>query len=290
MNGDYSATAEGKLWPFDTPITEQGYDVAREATKKIEEAHAKAAFRFILCSPYRRCLETASVVAKVLDLPVLLDEEIGEVWEEKMPSDMPPHRYNKELEEITNKLGLRILNATDSSSNSWRLGRRPVYPETIPQGHTRNLIHLDHVLETCAKLRMNIIICTHAPCVAAMANVFQRGGGDMKSLDYCATVFATRTYMPNTPITLKHGLYAYDWSVDTQGIATSLDLEATEEAHLSFCDSINDKVRARRASQAYDDKLLQELLQTLSRTLPRAKPKPNAPPAKLPADTDPSRV
>lgn len=58
----------------DPSLTEEGRRQARDAA----EALGQSGLRRILASPYRRALQTASIIAESLDLPIEVDPIVGE--------------------------------------------------------------------------------------------------------------------------------------------------------------------------------------------------------------------
>merc|ERR1719158_1659817 len=104
----------GKEYPFDGPLTKAGVQLASRVAQELQVLHSEVNFSAIACSPYLRCLETAAEVAKLLQLPVMLDQEMAEVWEAAMPSTHMPHRPPADLKVLTDDLGLRLANPVEN--------------------------------------------------------------------------------------------------------------------------------------------------------------------------------
>merc|ERR1712232_489353 len=106
----YKDCEEGRAWPFDTPLTDNGIKLAQKVAVELADLHARSKFAMVVSSPYRRCMQTAAQVTKQLSLPVVLDQEVGEVWEEAMPKERPPHRSPLELQAMAKELGMTVKN------------------------------------------------------------------------------------------------------------------------------------------------------------------------------------
>jgi len=234
VDTSYKETDEGRLWPFDTPLTENGIRLARSVGAELAEVHKQAQFTMIASSPYRRCLQTTAEIAKVLNIPVVIDQEIGEVWSEDMPSEFPPHRSPMELLEMTKTLGIQIRNPKLPQGGIKLFGKPPKWPETIKDGHHRCIVRTNTYVQQSAQNLQNFIICSHAPAVAAMCDIFQRGVCDVSKLEYCARVIACRQLKPN--VEFEESVYVDQWDVQSKGISMELNVDASEEKHLETCE------------------------------------------------------
>ena len=68
-------------WRYNCPITKAGVLRARKIGEEIK-SHSESgdnSFSVIVTSPYLRCVETAVEIAKVMELPVVVDRRLGEV-------------------------------------------------------------------------------------------------------------------------------------------------------------------------------------------------------------------
>jgi len=241
----YLETAEHKARPFDSPLTENGIKLAQDVALELLEKQPKAKFSMIVSSPYRRCMQTAAEVAKVLKLPVLLDQEIGEVWDKTMPSDGPPHRSPLELVALAKELGIEVKNPLLEDGGFKLFGKRPVkYPEELKDGHLRLLVRIEHYILESQLNEANFIIVSHAPAVAAMMNIFERGMCDLEKLEYCAMVSATRGPICNSQAASEkereESVFAQQWTVETKRLASGLNLDGCEE---DFQEEIKDTLR-----------------------------------------------
>merc|ERR1712129_24693 len=143
-------------------------------------------------------------------------------------------------------------------------GKHGQWPETIRQGHKRSIVRVETYIEQSATNRQNYIIVSHAPAVAAMFDIFQRGLCDVQRLNYCARVIAKRSVRAST-MSEEHGVYAEQWDVDSKGVDTELNLNATEEAHLTYCDEAQSNVANRRENRTKTDFVFDKTLVDLVR-------------------------
>lgn len=259
----YKETEEGKKWPFDTPLTANGVKLAREVAVELAKLHEKACFAMVASSPYRRCMETAAEVAKALKLPVIIDQEVGEVWDEAMPQERPPHRSATQLQEMAQTLGMRVTNPVLPEGGFKLFGKRPQeWPETTAMGHKRCIVRMETYIEQSAATQQNFIIVSHAPMVAAMMDLFQRGMCDVEKLDYCARVIATRSTR-KSQVGLEHGVYAEQWAVDSKGVQVGINMDATEENHLQFCNEAQQMASKRKSLRTKTDLMFDASLKDL---------------------------
>lgn len=253
MDPNYPNTEEGKEFPFDTPLTEAGIDLAKKVAVEMEELHKTANFAMIACSPYKRCMQTATQVAKRLNLPIVIDQEVGEVWEEAMPKERPPHRSPIQLQMMAKELGIKVGNPLLPEGGYKMFGKQPFnYPETIRMGHERCIVRVQTYIENSVASRQNFIIVSHAPAVAAMTSMFMRGMCDVEKLEYCARVIARRSVLPSK-VAEDSSVYADQWDVSSAGVATGLNFEASEDAHLKDCEDTQVHVVKRKEKRTTTD-------------------------------------
>jgi len=259
----YKASAEGQAWPFDTSITERGVGLAQEVAREMLEVHKKANFSVVCTSPYRRCMQTATEVAKLLKLPVLIDQEVGEVWEAAMPKERPPHRSPKELQEMAKELGIEVINPLLPEGGFKLFGKPPLtHPETVEMGHKRCIVRMETYIEQSAMTRQNFIIVSHAPAVAALMEMFERGQVDVEKLDYCARVIANRKLVERGSGKGSSAFKA-QWSVECKGINITLNLDADEDGHVKTCQETEQMVIARKEKRTQTDMTFAKNLRNL---------------------------
>lgn len=288
----YFTSPEGMEWPHDTPITDAGKKRAREVAKELANYHAEANFVAVACSPYRRCLETAAEVSKALRLPVIIDQELGELYEKHMGEQ--PWRSNQELPKLIKSVGIEnVLNPMDEDGSIKLFGKRPNFPEYFDDGRLRFMIRTEHYIKRSAHTQQNFIICTHADCVNSALNMFQRGNLMVDHMDFCARVIArynVRTSMLSassidsssvTPSTASSATpsseYAKNWQVEYRGItASQCDGTDTplakyyEHLHLESCSAASMEFAKRKDKKTLTDHKFDDVLKKKLREIPDA--------------------
>jgi len=233
VDPQYRRSSAGSVFPFDAPITaERGVAIAKKAAQKVASVRAKAPFIAVATSPYRRCVETAAEVAKLMNLPIILDQELGEVWGACMPPVPNPWRRPLELEKMISKLGVRCLNPLDEHGGILVYGRAPSWPEELEVAHGRFIVRVQRYLHMSAKSQKNFIIVTHADCVAAAMIKFERHTVNPVGMDYCATVIARCQSAPK-----EGNVYVADWKAEVAGVKVDR-FNKDENRHVQRCQEI----------------------------------------------------
>jgi broad specificity phosphatase PhoE len=259
VDKNYKSTPHGQLWPFDTPLTDKGIQLAKDTAIELVAVHKRAKFTCVVSSPYHRCMQTAAEVAKCFKLPLIIDQEVGEVWEEEMPSDAPPHRKPMQLQEMAKELGVEVKNPLLPEGGFKLFGKPPAkHAETLEEGHKRCTVRVQYYIEQSSKTQQNFIICSHAPGVAALADIFTRGSLDVNALEYCAHVIADRRSK-----TQGVNVYQDQWDVEAKGVSFELNIDATEEGHVKACEVITDGVQNRNKNRTKTDDISDQTLKDL---------------------------
>ena len=94
-NEHFSATRIDVGWP-DPPLTRRGEAQARDAVEHLR-AHR---LRRLISSPYRRTLQTASILAAALDIPVEIDPLVRERCAFSCDQGSPPEELASEWPEL----------------------------------------------------------------------------------------------------------------------------------------------------------------------------------------------
>jgi broad specificity phosphatase PhoE len=265
LGDDYKSTPQGKAWPFDTPLTDKGIQIAKETAKALAQVHHRANFACVVSSPYHRCMQTAAEVCHLLNLPMMIDQEMGEVWEEQMPSDKPPHRSPVQLKEMAKELGLTVKNP-DLPEGGYKLFGKPPqkHPESVSDGHKRHLVRVQYYIEQSSKTQQNFLICSHAPAVAALADIFNRGNVNIEKLEYCAYVVADRKAKETTSTKASGAdVYKDEWDVEANGVNFELNIDATEEEHAKACEDVQTNVQKRKENRTKTDAMADQALKDL---------------------------
>jgi len=267
----FKKSEEGQQWPFDTRLTEEGVKLARKVAEELATLHCQVQFTGCVTSPYRRCMQTAAEVAKRCNLPVMIDQELGEVWEEAMPQARPPHRSPKELQQMAADLGITVQNPLLPEGGYKLFGHPPQkWPETLEQGHKRCMVRVEYYIDQSTNTKQNFIIVSHAPAVAALTDIFQRGACDISKLEYCARVVGQRKLKAEpgdqvSPSQKTKTVFADEWTVQSEGVSFDLNIDATESVFLRGCNQHMDGVKKREALRSATDNALDETIEMMQK-------------------------
>jgi len=256
----YRNSEEGQRFPFDTPLTEKGIQLAREVAQELAVLTLKANFAIIASSPYKRCLQTAAQIASVLKLPVVIDQEMGEVREKAMPQDSPAHRSPEQLQAMAQDLGLTLLNPMRKNGGVKIFGKQPPWPERLEEAKNRYIVRLETYIRQSRETRQNMILVTHADAVAAALVMFERGSADVQKMDFCARVMASRSIEENRWKRKKdvYGVFAEKWAVSWQGLGAEILHDEVlarynERLYLETCEETEQRVNARNENRSKTD-------------------------------------
>jgi len=265
VDPSYLTSEEGKQWPNDAPLTPYGVALAAEVAHEILELHATANFAAVAVSPYRRCLETAAEVAKLLKRPVIVDQEIGEVWDGHIPKEPNPFRLGTELTDMLAVLGVESANPVLEAGGIKVFGKVGNWPESLEDAKKRYLVRIQSYVEHSLEVERNYILVTHADAVSAAVQMFGQGTVDVQNVDFCARLTASRSIKLKN----KHqhtGMFAEDWDVEAQGIEQEVFYDGCLQSGMGKIykqqhddkveDVVQHAVRRRRASTKSDDVFL----------------------------------
>ncbi|MEL4893973.1 histidine phosphatase family protein [Crocosphaera sp. Alani8] len=91
VNPDWFNTAERR---YDPPLSDDGFIQAKQLAKRLEKGN----IGHIFASPFLRTIQTASEVAKIVDLPIKLEAGIGEWHNPNWMSEYPEKQPRELLE------------------------------------------------------------------------------------------------------------------------------------------------------------------------------------------------
>mmetsp|Transcript_42579 Transcript_42579/g.109964 ORF Transcript_42579/g.109964 Transcript_42579/m.109964 type:complete len:344 (+) Transcript_42579:57-1088(+) len=269
----WRGSQDGKDWPSDTPITPAGYNMAKSVAKELQELHNEANFTAVACSPYRRCIETASEVAKLLNLPMVLDQEMGEIWDDDIHQEPQPWRSNAELRPMCKELGINVLNPI--IDGGFKLfGKKPKFPETLDSAKTRYIVRIETYLEQSSETQQNFIIVTHADALAAALVLFERGNANVQSMEYCARIIAKRSDTKAVKIADSvdgAGVFAKMWDVKFKGLdverfAAEKHMEKYyEKEHLEIVAAVDQHVAVRRKNRTKTDAMFMKTVHKMAK-------------------------
>lgn len=280
VNVNYKQTEEGKVWPHDCPITANGVQLARDVAKEMLDLHKEVRFTVVVSSPYRRCLETAAEVAKKLKLPVMIDQEMGEVWDHEMSQDPPPWRTANQLKTLVKPLKMNVINPAleteDPVTNGGIkcFGKPPNWPESLDDAKARYAVRIETYIERSADTEQNFLIVTHADAVAAALALFERGGADIKDMDFCARVIARRVLSKKraSQSEASSSAYAANWDITTHALKLEkMDAQGLEKMyekmHLDTCKEQGKASVKRREKRTKTDNMFDAQLGALRKQM-----------------------
>jgi len=269
----YKTSEEGQAWPHDAPLTPEGVKLAKDVAEELAKLHEKAQFVTIACSPYRRCMETAAEVAARLRLPVVIDQEIGEVRDRTMPQDHIAHRSTVELNAMAKDLKLRLVNPILEDGGVKIFGKPPQWPETLEDAKNRYVVRMETYIRKSAEEQQNMIIVTHADAVAAALVMFERGGADVQNMGFCARVIASRD-VKDTKVkgaTVEHGVFAEQWAVEVHAVGAEIMKEDGamakyyEKLYLERCEETQEMVAKRKNKRTKTDMMFDSALKDMGK-------------------------
>lgn len=272
VDKSYHSTDEGMAWPHDAPITPKGIELAQVVAGEMLDIHKKANFITVACSPYRRCMETAAEVAKKLgNLPVVLDQEIGEVRDRNMPKEHVAHRSPLELAAMAKALKMKLLNPLMEDGGVKLFGKEPSWGETLEAAKDRYLIRMETYIRKSAEDKRNMILVTHADCVVVALEMFERLGVEVESMGFCARVVASRAVKEQKGND-EHGVFAEQWAVDPSRLGAEVFKEEDakksklyEKQYLETCDETEAKVVKRKEKRTKTDFMFDSALKDLDK-------------------------
>lgn len=269
VDPNYGETELGQAWPHDAPLTDRGVNLATEVAEELHHLNEEVGFSAVATSPYLRCLQTAAIVAKRLDLPVVIDQELSELWGSVMPKDHLPHRSPIQLQALAEELGIEVMNPEIPQGGLKLFGKAPVeWPEELETCHKRYLVRIETYIRLSASTKQNYIIVGHAPGVVAAINIFERGNAEVLNTEFCGRVIARRAVMKRDKTTpeQEHGVYAAQWSVVSKAVDVQIVkpdshmVKYYENMHLEVCDEAETMAKHRAVHRTSTDTLFDQTL------------------------------
>jgi len=274
VDKDYKESEEGRAWPHDAPLTSRGVELARAVAGELLTLQQASAFSAVASSPYRRCLETAAEVCKKLDIPLVVDQELGEVWDRSMSMDPEPWRSSLELAALVGQLGVEVLNPPTNDGSLKVFGRPPTWPETLSSAKDRYVVRTQTYIEKSALTEQNFILVTHADALAAALQIFERGFADIHKIDFCARLEVSRKVGRSTALAECHGhhggVYAARWdvllrAVDAEIFKAEAQMEKYYEArHLDECGEKQQMTQKRKENRTKTDQIFDGKMEELA--------------------------
>jgi len=170
------SSPDRQTWPLDSPLTVEGRESARAAGALLQEKHpmGAAAFDIIVSSPYLRCAQSASEIARVLNIPIVFDRELGEVCGEAFrDAEGKHHRSPGELAELLEHDFPDVEFAMNGRGGLQMLGRDPSFPETLVEAMKRFAFKAQTIIRAAGTQLRSVIIVTHGDAVASISSLMQ---------------------------------------------------------------------------------------------------------------------
>lgn len=166
QRADYAIPDRPYLVRDDPPLTEKGMRQAGIAAEKICEVIGDIEDIYLISSPFLRCIETASKLALIKNVPIHIDEGFCETLLEKyFDSDiLEILNLNTKITEIENELGVKIIYNPGEN--------RPSYPENSDESYARVIKAWERVKDE-HKEHKCIIIVSHCYIVNKLSKYWE---------------------------------------------------------------------------------------------------------------------
>eukprot|EP00931_Biecheleriopsis_adriatica_P048811 TRINITY_DN28203_c0_g1_i1.p1 TRINITY_DN28203_c0_g1~~TRINITY_DN28203_c0_g1_i1.p1 ORF type:complete len:405 (-),score=77.61 TRINITY_DN28203_c0_g1_i1:3-1190(-) len=177
----------GRRYPFDPPLTHRGRMQASEVAKELDKAYGRD-FELVISSPFIRCIETAVVICKQLDLGLCVDRELGEIfapeyfgdWEEPGPSLRSEEEVMAFVPKDVRLVGISdvgepLSEVSTGKQANFFVGEASRWPET--EGRLRLASRVEQLSNKASLLGgAHLVLVTHGDCVAASLALGLTGG------------------------------------------------------------------------------------------------------------------
>jgi broad specificity phosphatase PhoE len=193
---DWASYPEREAYPNDTPLAEIGFKHAAEVAQVLQDEGRK--WKVIVCSPYYRCAQTASVIAKKLQIPIHFDLDLGEVFDrismvgecKGKPQHRPPDVLEKKLKEREEfREGVEYIR--DDKGKIIVEGKLQKFPEPFEGARMRYCYKVKKLVQQASAELNSIIIVTHGDAVAAVVGMLKETW-IVKHIPYTAYVIGSR--------------------------------------------------------------------------------------------------
>lgn len=191
-------------FPFDPPLSAKGQIQAQALGQRLQGEN----INYIFASPFLRTVQTAHIVAEVLDLPIQLEPGLGEFLTRYSFPSLPKLRSPSELKQDFPRINL-----------SYESPHQCQYPETWPQAQQRMATTGERLTK---KYPQNLLLVGHAASVTGLTQELIHKKQKLK-----------------TPVCCLVKLVANDkgWNLELAGDTTHLDLAGVQSRSnlLRFC-------------------------------------------------------
>ncbi|OMJ89922.1 hypothetical protein SteCoe_7810 [Stentor coeruleus] len=162
----------------DPPLTEKGLRQAEMAANKILDAIENPEGLYLVCSPFLRCIETASKIALKTNTPIHIEEAFSELMRDDYfgPNIFNELNVRQRKEELEKELGVVII------ENNHIL--RPQYTETWRVA-TRRVRTAWHNFFENAKEYNCVVVISHQFVVDEIINIWKDHSSQNYDEGYC---------------------------------------------------------------------------------------------------------
>jgi broad specificity phosphatase PhoE len=185
-------------YPNDTPLATVGFKHADQVADVLKEEAGKQQWKWkvIVCSPYYRCAQTASVIAKKLGIPIHFDLDLGEVFDRTSMvgncKGKPQHRAPPLLEEKLKGDGFTDVEYIRDDSGKIAIeGKLQKWEEPFEGARMRYCYKVKKLVQQAAAELNSIILVTHGDAVAAVVGMLKETW-IVKHIPYTAYVIGAR--------------------------------------------------------------------------------------------------
>jgi broad specificity phosphatase PhoE len=163
-------------WTFDPELSSSGFANAAQLAKNFAE-EPLVKFDIVVSSPYRRCIETAVLLCKELQVPIAIDPRLGEIQNASVMGDMSEnaehlHQSLVENVEYVKACGVELIGMEDFCGTALASDDLPAYPESLPKAFKRYV----NTFERCVSGGKSILCVTHGMALVSIGGRFCPAG------------------------------------------------------------------------------------------------------------------
>lgn len=155
--------------PYDPPLAPEGEIQAQELGNRLKSESIK----HIFVSPFLRTVQTAHIVADILDLPIKLEAGLSEWlnpdWMDEDPERLPINTLAEQYPRIDLSYQSRVI---------------PQYPETVEQMYSRVAATAQELVEQCSE---DLLIVGHGASVMGTAKALVPESPEIQA-NFCCLV------------------------------------------------------------------------------------------------------
>eukprot|EP00928_Gymnodinium_smaydae_P002225 TRINITY_DN10788_c0_g1_i1.p1 TRINITY_DN10788_c0_g1~~TRINITY_DN10788_c0_g1_i1.p1 ORF type:complete len:414 (-),score=63.90 TRINITY_DN10788_c0_g1_i1:141-1382(-) len=194
---EWKTYEEASMYPNDTPLNADGHVNASKVGNEL--AKSGTTFDMIVSSPFLRCVETASRIAEVLKLPVMLDCSVGEIFDDSYMTGgaekLKGVRQHRPLEDITRRMKEAFPSVDylcDGNGLIHMDGTPPFYPEPFSDARVRFQQAFEDIVLSAADELKSVIVVSHGDALSSVMNIL-RDDVAIKQVGYCGYGLCSRS-------------------------------------------------------------------------------------------------